>query len=285
MSILTKTRDKTNSVQVLRELGKIIDISINLVKPNPNQPRQFFDPAQLTSLAKSISQDGIIQPLTVRKVNNYFELISGERRLRAAKLAGLRSVPCIIVDISDERSAVLALIENIQRSDLNFFEEAEAISILIKEYGMTQEDAAIRLGMAQSTIANKLRLLKLTSIERKMIISNNLSERHARALLKLDDADIRHQVLVCIIESNLTVDKTEKYIASLETKEKIKASYKKRSPVLRDVKLFFNTVNKAINVMKLAGVDAQVKKAHHDGMIEYTILIPEETSESVPRET
>ncbi len=285
MSILTKTRDKTNSVQVLRELGKIIDISINLVKPNPNQPRQFFDPEQLTSLAKSISQDGIIQPLTVRKVNNYFELISGERRLRAAKLAGLRSVPCIIVDISDERSAVLALIENIQRSDLNFFEEAEAISILIKEYGMTQEDAAIRLGMAQSTIANKLRLLKLTSIERKMIISNNLSERHARALLKLDDADIRHQVLVCIIENNLTVDKTEKYIASLETKEKIKASYKKRSPVLRDVKLFFNTVNKAINVMKLAGVDAQVKKAHHDGMIEYTILIPEETSENVPRET
>lgn len=285
MSILTKTRDKTNSVQVLRELGKIIDISINLVKPNPNQPRQFFDPAQLTSLAKSISQDGIIQPLTVRKVNNYFELISGERRLRAAKLAGLRSVPCIIVDISDERSAVLALIENIQRSDLNFFEEAEAISILIKEYGMTQEDAAIRLGMAQSTIANKLRLLKLTSIERKMIISNNLSERHARALLKLDNADMRHQVLVCIIESNLTVDKTEKYIASLETKEKIKASYKKRSPVLRDVKLFFNTVNKAINVMKLAGVDAQVKKAHHDGMIEYTILIPEETSENVPRET
>lgn len=285
MSILTKTRDKTNSVQVLRELGKIIDISINLVKPNPNQPRQFFDPAQLTSLAKSISQDGIIQPLTVRKVNNYFELISGERRLRAAKLAGLRSVPCIIVDISDERSAVLALIENIQRSDLNFFEEAEAISILIKEYGMTQEDAAIRLGMAQSTIANKLRLLKLTSIERKMIISNNLSERHARALLKLDDADMRHQVLVCIIENNLTVDKTEKYIASLETKEKIKASYKKRSPVLRDVKLFFNTVNKAINVMKLAGVDAQVKKAHHDGMIEYTILIPEETSENVPRET
>lgn len=285
MSILTKTRDKTNSVQVLRELGKIIDISINLVKPNPNQPRQFFDPAQLTSLAKSISQDGIIQPLTVRKVNNYFELISGERRLRAAKLAGLRSVPCIIVDISDERSAVLALIENIQRSDLNFFEEAEAISILIKEYGMTQEDAAIRLGMAQSTIANKLRLLKLTSIERKMIISNNLSERHARALLKLDDADMRHQVLVCIIENNLTVDKTEKYIASLETKEKIKASYKKRSPILRDVKLFFNTVNKAINVMKLAGVDAQVKKAHHDGMIEYTILIPEETSENVPRET
>ena len=285
MGILTKTKDKTNSVQTLRELGKIIDISINLVRPNPNQPRQYFDSAQLTSLAKSISQDGIIQPLTVRKVANHFELISGERRLRAAKLAGLHSVPCIIVDISDERSAVLALIENIQRADLSFFEEAEAISVLIREYGMTQEDAAIRLGMAQSTIANKLRLLKLTAVERKIITSNNLSERHARALLKLNNADKRHQVLAYIIDNNLTVDATEKYISSLETEEKIKASYKKRSPILRDVKLFFNTVEKAVNVMKLAGVDAQVKKSHHDGIIEYTVLIPEENSEIVSRGT
>lgn len=285
MGILTKTKEKSNSVQSLRELGKIIDISVNLIRPNPNQPRQYFDSSQLTSLAKSISQDGIIQPLTVRKVNNYFELISGERRLRAAKLAGLRSVPCIVVDITDERSAVLALIENIQRSDLNFFEEAEAISVLIQEYGMTQEDAAIRLGMAQSTIANKLRLLKLSSIEKKMIISNNLSERHARALLKVSSEEKRSQVLTYIIDNNLTVNAAEKYISSLETKEKIKASYKKRSPVLRDVKLFFNTVDKAVNVMKLAGVDAQVKKKHHDGLIEYTILIPEDDSKNVPRGT
>lgn len=285
MGILTKTKEKSNSVQTLRELGKIIDISVNLIRPNPNQPRQYFDSSQLTSLAKSISQDGIIQPLTVRKVNNYFELISGERRLRAAKLAGLRSVPCIVVDITDERSAVLALIENIQRSDLNFFEEAEAISVLIQEYGMTQEDAAIRLGMAQSTIANKLRLLKLSSIEKKMIISNNLSERHARALLKVNSEEKRSQVLTYIIDNNLTVNAAEKYISSLETEEKIKASYKKRSPVLRDVKLFFNTVDKAVNVMKLAGVDAQVKKKHHDGLIEYTILIPEDDSKNVPRGT
>lgn len=285
MGILTKTKEKSNSVQTLRELGKIIDISVNLIRPNPNQPRQYFDSSQLTSLAKSISQDGIIQPLTVRKVNNYFELISGERRLRAAKLAGLRSVPCIVVDITDERSAVLALIENIQRSDLNFFEEAEAISVLIQEYGMTQEDAAIRLGMAQSTIANKLRLLKLSSIEKKMIISNKLSERHARALLKISSEEKRSQVLTYIIDNNLTVNAAEKYISSLETEEKIKASYKKRSPVLRDVKLFFNTVDKAVNVMKLAGVDAQVKKKHHDGLIEYTILIPEDDSKNVPRGT
>lgn len=280
MSILLKTKEKQNNAQTLRELGKIIEIPIHLVRPNPNQPRQYFDPAELTSLAKSISQDGIIQPLTVRRVNDYFELISGERRLRAAKLAGLRTVPCIIVDISNERSAVLALIENIQRADLNFFEEAEAISLLIKEYGMTQEDVAIRLGMVQSTIANKLRILKLPMSERKMITSNNLSERHARALLKVDDEEKRRQILAYIIENHLTVDATEKYIRSLENSEKIKESYRKRAPVLRDVKLFFNTVNKAINVMKLAGVDAQVKKSHHDGLIEYTILIPDDNQEN-----
>lgn len=285
MSILTKTKEKQNTMQTMRELGKIIDISVALIRPNPNQPRRYFDTSELTSLAKSISQDGIIQPLTVRRVENYFELISGERRLRAAKLAGLRNVPCIIVDISDERSAVLALIENIQRADLNFFEESEAISLLIREYGMTQEDAAIRLGMAQSTIANKLRLLKLTFSERKLIISNKLSERHARALLKIDSEEKRRRILSYIIENHLTVDATEKYIKSLENDEKIKASYRKRSPILKDVKLFFNTVNKAVNVMKLAGVNAQVKKTRHDGLIEYTILIPEDDTENVPRGT
>lgn len=275
MSILTKTKEKPAS-QTVRELGKIIDIPIGVIHPNPKQPRQYFDTAELTSLAKSISQDGIIQPLTVRRVNRCFELISGERRLRAAKIAGLRSVPCIVVDISSERSAVLALIENIQRANLSFFEEAEAISHLLKDFAMTQEDAAIRLGMAQSTLANKLRLLKLSPQERKIITSNKLSERHARALLKIEDEKKRHAVLLHIIENKLTVDAAEKYIKSLETQEKLEESYRKRAAVLKDVKLFFNTVDKALQVMKLAGVDAKVKKTHHDGLIEYTILIPEE---------
>ncbi|MDO5125202.1 MAG: ParB/RepB/Spo0J family partition protein [Ruminococcus sp.] len=285
MSILTKNKEKSSSVQQLRELRKVMDIPINLIRPNPNQPRKHFDPASLTSLAKSISQDGIIQPLTVRITESHYELVSGERRLRAAKLAGLRSVPCILIDISDERSAVVALIENIQRADLSFFEEAMAISHLIKEYGMTQENTAIRLGMAQSTLANKLRLLKLSPTERQIITKNNLSERHARALLKLQNEDERKRALAFVIENNLNVEATEKYIANFENKEKIKASYKKRSPILRDVKLFFNTVNKAVNVMKLAGVDAQVKKSHHDGLIEYTILIPDENTDNVPRGT
>ena len=171
MSIFPKTltkafseeTDESQRASPYQTLGKIIDISIGEIKPNPVQPRRYFSPAELTSLAKSISQDGIIQPLTVRRVKGTFELVSGERRLRAAKLAGLRSVPCILINATEERSQVIALIENIQRCDLNFFEEAEAISQLITKYGMTQESAAIRLGLAQSTVANKLRILKLNS--------------------------------------------------------------------------------------------------------------------------
>lgn len=270
MNILSKPKERTSQ---LRELGKIVDIPIDFVKPNPNQPRRHFDSQELTSLAKSISQDGIIQPLTVRRVEKYFELISGERRLRAGKIAGLKTVPCIIVDISDKRSAILALIENIQRADLNFFEEAEAIAMLIQEFNITQEETAMRLGMAQPTIANKLRLLKIPPHERAMIFNNKLTERHARALLKINDETKRREVLNYIIENNLTVDATEKYIKSFEEKEKIEESYKKRSPILKDIKLFFNTVDKAVKVMQLAGVDAEVKKQKHDGLIEYTILI------------
>lgn len=270
MNILSKPKERTSQ---LRELGKIVDIPIDFVKPNPNQPRRHFDSQELTSLAKSISQDGIIQPLTVRRVEKYFELISGERRLRAGKIAGLKTVPCIIVDISDKRSAILALIENIQRADLNFFEEAEAIALLIQEFNITQEETAMRLGMAQPTIANKLRLLKIPPHERAMIFNNKLTERHARALLKINDETKRREVLNYIIENNLTVDATEKYIKSFEEKEKIEESYKKRSPILKDIKLFFNTVDKAVKVMQLAGVDAEVKKQKHDGLIEYTILI------------
>ena len=275
MNIMTKGRDKPS---LIRELGKIIDIPIEMIHPNPNQPRRHFNSHELASLAKSISQDGIIQPLTIRKIDKHFELISGERRLRAAKIAGFRTVPCIIVDISNQRSAILALIENIQRSDLNCFEEAEAISILIKEFDLTQEETALRLGMAQSTVANKLRLLKLSSQERQLIFNNNLTERHARALIRINDEGRRRAVLAHVIENQLTVEETEKYIKSLENEQKIRESYRKRSPVLKDIKLFFNTVDKAVKVIRLAGVDAEVKKKKHDGYIEYTVIVPDGTT-------
>ncbi len=269
MTAFTKQKEKP----AYTELGKIFDIPIEQIIPNPNQPRRYFDTTQLTSLAKSISQEGIFQPLTVRRAEQGFELIAGERRLRAAKIAGFRTVPCIIMRLSDERSAVLALIENIQRADLNCFEQAQAIQSLIEECGLTQEEVAVKLGAAQSTVANKLRLLKLSDVEKERIIRNKLSERHARALLKIDDQSLREQVLQHIIQSNLTVSETEKYIQSLENKQKIKESYKKRSPVLKDVRLFCNTVDKAVKVIRLAGVNAKMKKEEGEGIIKYTILI------------
>jgi len=254
--------------------GIVLELPTGAIKPNPRQPRKHFDAGELTSLSRSIAQDGVIQPLTVRDMGGYYELVSGERRLRAAKIAGLKTVPCIIADISDERSAVYALIENIQRCDLNFFEQAQAISQLVSEYGLTQEEAALRLGLSQPAVANKLRLLRLSDDERELIISHSLSERHARALLRCSDKAQRAEVIEKIVSSSLNATQTEKYISSLQRSDEIKKSYQKRAPILRDVRLFVNTMNKAVRVMQLAGVKANTKKVEHEGYVDYIVSIP-----------
>ena len=264
----------------LRELGRIIDVGVGDIRPNPSQPRKHFAADELTSLAKSISANGVIQPLTVRRTETGFELISGERRLRAAKLAGLRTVPCITVKADRGRSAVLALLENIQRSDLNCFEEAAAISALIDSGKVTREEAAVRLGLAQSTIANKLRLLRLTREEQQLITEHGLTERHARALLRISDGELRRETLAKAIEQNWTVDALEKHIDRLEREEIKKSSYEKRSVMLKDVRLFFNSVNKALEVMKLAGVEATAKRTDREDCIEYTVIIAKEPQEN-----
>ena len=274
MGILSKARDMELFGFEPDNRGAVLDIAVNAIKPNPRQPRKRFDANELTSLSRSIAQDGIIQPLTVRDKNGFYELVSGERRLRAAKIAGLKSVPCIIADISDERSAVFALIENIQRCDLSFFEQAQAISRLISEYSFTQEEAALRLGMSQPAVANKLRLLRLDDDERELIEKNSLSERHARALLRCDSKEQRKAVIEHISAFSLGAAQTEKYIASLQKKEQIKQSYKKRAPILRDVRLFVNTMNKAVKVMQLAGVKAAAKTVEHEGYVDYIVSIP-----------
>lgn len=181
MAFLNFTKEKL--------INKVVEIDINMIIPNPNQPRKDFQDTEISALAESIMQNGILQPLSVRRCGESFELIAGERRLRAAKMCGFTVVPCIVHEISDRNSAILALVENIQRQDLSFFDEAAAIEKLITYYGMTQEDAAAKLGKAQSTIANKLRLLRLTPEERNLIVKFGLTERHARALLKLGKSD------------------------------------------------------------------------------------------------
>lgn len=249
-------------------------IPVGKIRPNPYQPRREFDSGELASLAFSIKTDGLLQPLTVRQVGDSYELIAGERRLRACIMAGLEAVSCVVMDVTERNSALLALVENIQRKDLNFFEEAHAIAKLIELYGMTQEDAAVRLGYAQSTLANKLRLLKFSDAEQSMISEKGLSERHARALLRLNNSEKRIEAISKIAREHLSVERSERLIDSIIEHEKYCERIRKGSAVFKDVRLFINTVNKAIETMQIAGVEVNVDKATYDDYLEYRITIP-----------
>lgn len=255
-------------------VNKVVEIDIERIIPNPNQPRTGFSEQELVSLSESIAQNGILQPLSVRRAGDKYELIAGERRLRAAKLCGFQRVPCIIHDMSERDSAILALVENIQRQDLSFFDEAAAIEKLITYYGLTQEEAAGKLGKAQSTIANKLRLLRLTSDERSLITQFSLTERHSRALLKLASPEERIIVLEKVINNKLNVEKTEKLVEDYIGKVKEKQSYKKRARVFQNVKIFVNTINKAVETMQAAGILADSRKIQNENYIEYRVRIP-----------
>lgn len=261
---------------LIKNENKISDIPIIKIRPNKAQPRKVFNEDDLNALSMSITENGILQPLTVRKVSaTEYELIAGERRLRASVMAGLRKVPCIVIKCSEKESAVYALLENLQRSDLGMFEEARGVSRLIRRYGLTQQEAAVKLGKTQSTIANKLRLLRLTYEEQEWIENAGLSERHARALLKLGDEGARREALSKIISENLNVQQAENYINLLlnsNPKDEKKQGFSKA--VIKDVRIFVNTINKAVDTMRLAGIDAQADKTDTENFIEYTIRIP-----------
>lgn len=261
---------------ILKNENKISDIPIIKIRPNKAQPRKVFNEEDLNALSQSITENGILQPLTVRKVSaTEYELIAGERRLRASVMAGLRKVPCIVIKCSEKESAVYALLENLQRSDLGMFEEARGVSRLIRRYGLTQQEAAVKLGKTQSTIANKLRLLRLTYEEQEWIENAGLSERHARALLKLGDEGARREALSKIISENLNVQQSENLInLMLSSSPKNNKKQGTSKAVIKDVRIFVNTINKAIDTMRLAGIDAQSDKTDTDNFIEYTIRIP-----------
>lgn len=253
-------------------VAKVIQVDVNKIEPNPYQPRREFD--DIDGLAQSIRQNGILQPLTVRRTECGYQLIAGERRLRAAKKLGLETVPCIPMTITERNSAMMALIENIQRRDLSFFDEAEAIARLIDFYGMTQEDAAIRLGKSQPSIANKLRLLKLDKTVREKVSEYGLTERHARALLRLKCKGDQLDTLEVFNARNMNVEAAERYIDAFLQKEKDLTSFKKRSVVFKDVRLFVNTLNKAVEMMKAAGIEADSQRIQNKDYIEYIVKIP-----------
>ncbi|MGN1101247.1 MAG: ParB/RepB/Spo0J family partition protein [Huintestinicola sp.] len=254
-------------------INKVIEVETAKIMPNPYQPRKNFGD-DIFGLAESIKENGILQPLTVRKQDDTYILIAGERRLRASKLAGLSTVPCIVIDMTERNSALMALLENIQRKDLSFFDEAEAIEQLLDFYGMTQEDAAARLGKSQSSIANKLRLLKLDKDLRKKINDYGLTERHARALLKLTDKQQQEDMVENIYLKRLNVEQTERAIDCLIAKNAEFESIRRRSGAFKDVRLFVNTINKAIEMMQAAGINANSQKIQKKDYIEYIVHIP-----------
>ncbi len=251
---------------------RILYLHPSEIKANPHQPRKVFDPDQLLSLSKSISEVGVLQPLTVRKLKDGYELVSGERRLRASKLAGLSYVPCIVAEISDENSALLALVENLQRRDLDFFEEANGIAKLLSEFHLTQQEAADRLGKSQSAIANKLRLLRLDGELIYQIRQKELSERHARALLRLEE-EKRAKALKTIILKDLNVAQTENYIDSLLELHPKPATGQKKF-IIKDIRIFINTIDHAISVIRRAGLQPDFDRQEDDQNILMTIKIP-----------
>ena len=255
------------------ERRQVLELPIESIRPNPRQPRREFSSGELAELALSISQVGILQPLSVRRTSRGWELIAGERRLRAAELAGLPRVPCLPVEADDDASALLALVENLQRKDLDVWEEAAALRQLIDRHHLSQEEAARKVGKSQSAVANKLRLLKLPEDVIDRLRASRLTERHARALLRLDSAELQRSALEHILKQQLNVAQTEAYIDRLCRQDK---APRRAVPVycFRDVRLFLNTVKKSLAVMQSAGVDARCGREETDSEITLTIHIP-----------
>lgn len=254
-------------------INKVVMIPIDEIHTNPSQPRTKFDTDQLNVLAISIKDNGLLQPITVRRnLKGNYEIISGERRCRACEMLGYKFIDGIIIDKTPMESAVLALIENLHREDLDMFEQANALKVLIANWNVTQEEAASRLAMTQSTIANKLRILKLSDTEQQIILNNHLTERHARALLKVKDESVRLRILNDVVEKKLNVQQTEKYIEEFDIKPRIK--YKKPKMTIKHIKVFTSTINKAVKIMKESGIDVSVDTQDTGECIEYIVKIP-----------
>ena len=238
---------------------EIIYLPLDKVQPNPYQPRRIFDRGSLDELAASVREYGVLQPISVRLINGHrYELVAGERRLRASKIAGLEVIPSVVINISDQDSAILALIENLQRQNLHFLEEAEGFQNLMADYGLTQEEIAERVGKNQSTVANKLRVLRLSKPVQKILIENELTERHARALLKLPDEGKHIEILKKVIKNGLTVRKTEELIEnSLRDSEEGASISPSIQHYIRDIRILANSIKDNLEMVKKAGVDAK----------------------------
>lgn len=278
----------SNSLSANSGSKQIENVPIHMIKPNPYQPRKSFSTQGLEELAQSIRQYGVIQPITVRNSpQDGYELIAGERRLRAAKLAGLDYIPAMIVHTYEHDSAIMAMIENLQRENLHYLEEAKGYASLIQDHGFTQEELAVKLGKNQSTIANKLRILRLSNTIKEMLIRENLTERHARALLKLPDDELRMKAVRQVVANKMNVRDTEAVIDGFledlqDEKEKatrvkenqIKRRQKKIFKRTKDIRIFINTIRNAVNLLKGYGMEVQYSQLDKEDLVEITVTIP-----------
>ena len=251
------------------ETGRVVFLSVRAIRPNPAQPRQVFDQNGLQELAASIVQHGILQPLSVRRVGNIYELIAGERRLRAAKLAGLEEVPCLLMSMDENQSGLAALVENLQRRDLDFIEEAQGLARLMQLGGLSQEQAAQKVGKSQSAVANKLRLLRHSPQVLDALRSAGLTERHARALLKLNKDEDKLAAIGLIAQRGLTVAQTEQYVQDMLS-DRVPGTRRRRPP---DIREFLNDLTQSLALIQSAGVAAVSRQQETDREITLTITI------------
>ena len=257
----------------------VFQLPIDKIRSNPYQPRKYFNRAALEELSDSIRTYGVLQPITVRKMNGgYYELVAGERRLRASELAGLTTIPAILMQVSDSDSAVLAFIENIQRQNLSFLEEAEGYRNMMEDYGLTQEELAEKLSKSQSSIANKLRILKLEDSVKKLLLEHHFTERHARALLRLPDEESRMIVLSQMIAEEMNVKKTEELVeATLEIMRPRPAEKgeqkEKRFIRAKDFRIFTNTIKQSVEVIRRSGVNVDYEDKEEADCCEIVIRI------------
>ncbi len=249
------------------ETGRVVFLPARAIRPNPAQPRKIFRQEALEELAESIRRHGILQPLSVRRVGTSYELIAGERRLRAGQMAGLTEIPCIIMSMDDKESGMAALVENLQRQDLDFIEEAKGICLLMDNFSMSQEQAARVLGKSQSGIANKLRLLRHSEQVLNAIREGALTERHARALLRLPTEPEKLQAIAVIVKNGMSVARTEQYI------EEILAPQREESPRV-NVASFLKSVSQTLTRIQLSGIPAVSERRETDSQIVLTITIP-----------
>ena len=249
------------------ETGRVVFLPARAIRPNPAQPRKIFREEALAELAESIRQHGILQPLSVRRVGAGYELIAGERRLRAAEAAGLAEIPCIVMTMDDRESGMAAMVENLQRQDLDFVEEAQAIAFLMEKWSLSQEQIAKIMGKSQSAIANKLRILRHSAPVLQALREGNLTERHARALLKLPSEEQKLAVIATVRQLDLSVARTEQYRDSLLTPQE----KPQRQP---NVTAFIRNLTQTLSKLQLAGISAVSERKDTEDEIVLTITFP-----------